>query len=140
MTHEEINETLFDNSIRFESVIYLAGALAQSDSLPDDLCELLDVETDETVSEAFPGFPLSLRDDGDCFLEFAAEWLIDNRRLGFLVKVATPVMTPVKGSSSLSFSWGRYRTKWIYADTMDGVVCEAVKWADGLRESEKESK
>lgn len=137
MTHAEINEQLFDNTIRFESVIYLAGALAQADSLPDDLRELLDDEDDKTIIQAFPGFPLSLRDDDDCFLEFAAEWLIDNQRLGFLVKAATPVMTYHKDSGGSHFSWGYYRTQWVYGETMDVVVTKAIAWADERREADK---
>lgn len=137
MTHTEIHEALFENTIRFERVIYLAGALSQPDSLQDDLRELLDEEDDETVSQAIPGFPLSLRDDEDCFLEFAAEWLLDNQRLGFLVKAATPVMTYHKGSKSSHFSWGYYSTKWVYGETMDEVVANVISWADECREAEK---
>lgn len=138
MTHSEIHEALSDSTTRFERVIYMAGALSQADSLPDDLRDLLEDEDDETLLQAFPGFPLSLRDDGDCFLEFAAEWLIDNGRLGFLAKAATPVMTYHRGSKSSSFSWGRYRTQWVYGETMDEIVAKAVAWADKQRAAEEE--
>ena len=137
MTPTEIHEALFENTIRFETVIYLAGALSQADSLPDDLRELLDEEDDATVAHAFHGFPLSLRDEGDCYLEFAAEWLIDNQRLGLLVKVATPVMKFDKKTESSMFSWGHYRTYWVYAETMDEVVSKAISWANERRAAEK---
>jgi hypothetical protein len=87
MTHDETHETLFDNTIRFERVIYMAGALAQGDSLPDDLREFLEEEDDTNILQAFPGFPISLLEDEEP--EFVAEWLIDNKRLGFLVQCSS---------------------------------------------------
>jgi hypothetical protein len=139
MTHDETHETLFDNTIRFERVIYMAGALAQGDNLPDDLRDFFGDEDDKTVLECFPGFPLSFREEGYAtLLEYAAEWLIENYRMGYLVQVATPVMTYHKESGASSYSWGRYRYQWVYGHTMSEVVYKAVQWAKGQRESEKE--
>lgn len=137
MTHNEIHEALFDNTIRFEQVIYMAGALGQADSPSQDLRDLLEEEDDETILQAFPGFPVDVLDDPDVGIEFSAEWLIDNDRLGFLAKVATPVMTYHKESECSSFSWGYYRTQWVYGETMDEVVAKAIAWADKQREAEK---
>jgi hypothetical protein len=137
MNHSEIHEALFDNTVRFESVIYLAGALAQADSLPCDLRELLEMEDDATLLQAFPGFPLALRYEEDCLIELAAEWLIDANILGFLVKAATPVMTYHKESDTSYFSWGHYRTRWVYGESMDEVVIKVIGWAMEMRELEK---
>jgi hypothetical protein len=139
MTHDETHETLFDNTIRFERVIYMAGALAQAYSLPDDLRDFFGDEDDKTIRECFPGFPQILTgdEDDDVHIEFAAEWLIDNYRMGYLVQVATPVMKHHKKSGA-SYSWGYYSTQWVYGHTMSEVVYKAVQWAKGQRESEKE--
>lgn len=137
MTHNEIHEALCENTIRFERVIYLAGATAYASSLAQDLRHFLDDEDDKTVIQAFPGFPASLRDDEDDALELSAEWLINEQRLGFLVQVATPVMLHSKASTGCSFSWGRYTVEWVYGETMDEVVAKAIAWADKRRRAEK---
>lgn len=137
MTHSEILEAFFENTIRFERVIFMPGALADANSLAQDLRDWLEEEDDKTILQAFPKFPLPLRDEKDCFLEFAAEWLIDHQRLGFLVQVATPVMQHSKSNKSSIFSWGYYSTRWVYGETMDEVVSKAIAWANKRREFEK---
>lgn len=136
MNHREITEALFEASVRFDHVIYLAGALSQGDSLPPGLSDFLIEEDGTTIGEALPGLPQSfLTEDDDTCREFVAEWLIDNGRLGFMVQAATPVMTRMSPTSR-HFSWGYYSTQWLYGDTMEEVVSKAVDWARERRDAE----
>jgi len=128
----EILEKLMDASARFEQVIFLPGALAAGDVMSDDLTEFFDYEDVETVESHFGKIPdwVSLNDANDI-----CEWLSTCERLGFLVKFATPVMSP-SGNGSRSFSWSYYSTKWIYAETIDAAVEKGLAWVKECRASE----
>lgn len=127
-----IFENLMDASARFEKVIFLAGALAAGDAMSDDLTEFFDYEDIETVESYFGKIPdwVCLNDTNDI-----CEWLSTCDRLGFLVHVATPVMSPTSNGSR-SFSWGYYNSKWIYAETMDAAVEKALAWVKECRANE----
>jgi hypothetical protein len=135
MNHTEINETLFEHTIRIENLIYLAGALT-TDSLPPVLNDLIEEDPDR-VSETFPEMPSSILEDEDSAVESVREWLVDNQLLGFMVQVATPVMTPLS-ADAWRYSWGYYRTQWIYAETLAEALSKATRWADECRELERE--
>lgn len=135
MNHQQISEALRGAAVRFERCVFLAGALADFESLPDDLSGFLEDCSTEDIQEVINGFPTELLEDADVANELAAEWLIANGRLGFLVNVATPVMERIT-KSARSYSWGYYRTKWLYGETMASVVQQALAWATTCRDAE----
>jgi len=124
-----ILEKLMDASARFEQVIFLPGALAAGDAMSDDLTEFFDYEDIETIESSLGKIPswVNLDDTNDI-----CNWLSTYELLGFLVKFATPVMSP-SGNGSRSFSWGYYSTKWIYAETIDAAVENGLAWVKECR-------
>lgn len=127
----ELNSRLEQASARIEKCIPLFGAFG--DERPnDDLAEFLDEADPEDFDRLFPGFAAD-PSDHEAFLYEAA----GNARMGFLVQVATPVMRPVT-KSSMSYSWGNYYTRWLYAETMDDIVTQAEAWAAERRLAERD--
>lgn len=106
----------FDNAlIRIEQILFIGGMLGSWDSPSHALRDALDDDLDAIVS-SIPGATHEeiehYGEDGGGFIE----WAIDTRRLGFLVQFGKPVM---RGSV---FSWGMYRTMWVYAETLDEAI------------------
>lgn len=128
----EIFEKLSDESARVDRVIFLAGALTNVDSMPDDIENFFDEEDAETIEKCLGEAPDWVDfDDTDS----VAEWLIQSAKLGFLVQFATPVMKVIS-EGCYSFSWGLYNTTWIYAETIDEAVDKGLEWVRERRASE----
>ncbi len=123
--HDKLSEA----ELSIHSVIYLSGALV-GDAVPDELEDLCD-EIDD-LSKVFPDAPEDVAHDS----ELLKEWLLELGRFGYLVKFATPVMRRL-GSDATSFSWSRYYTRWVYAETMDDAIELGTKWAAELRTAEQ---
>lgn len=132
----KILEKLFDASARIERVIFIAGALGAGDVMSDDLNEFFDDEDQEDIAKCLGDIPdwVDLDARGYERGEYVFEWLRDSKKLGFLVKFATPVMEPM--GKSRSFSWGYYNTKWIYADTLEEAVDKGLSWVEQRRAAE----
>ena len=130
---------LREHTIRFETIIYLAGALTAGANFPCSFGHLLNNEDDSTLLQVFPDFPLAMRDDCDRgeLLARASDWLTANGKLGFAIQVATPVMSPHKVGKGCSLGWGHYYTRWVYADSLEEGVHKAIAWATTRREYEK---
>lgn len=124
----QLNFTLEESTVRIEKCIPLFGAFS-CDEPSAELEEFFDEASDADFDRLFHGLDV---DNMDTFLQS----LILSERLGFLVQIATPVMRPF-GGTSFQYSWGHYYTRWIYADSIQHLVDQAVAWAAERRESEK---
>ena len=131
-----------DNMQYGERFIYLAGALCELDALPDVLEEkFIDYLAVEDIVEVFsgmPGYVLEALEQGNrgC-AEVFAEWLVDSRKFGFLVHMETPVMQPHPGGSC-SYTWGRFTSRWFYADTLDQAFEKGFAWVESVRSRERQ--
>jgi hypothetical protein len=133
-------EKLDDATARLEQVICIAGAIGDGMSFAEPLRGFL-VEDLDTMRKCFGTFPESVfdsleSDDNQEIAEAFSEWAIETDHLGFVVQIATPVMTP-RGEDSNSYSWGYYSTRWVYADTFDGAVDAGLLWVDERRKAEQ---
>lgn len=138
---EKLREYLNDATLRMDAVLLLAGMLNNGDAVAGPLSEMLADDLDESgMRRCFPGSPPALLDemnDERGFCESFCEWAIDTGKLGFVVKFARPVMTWNLKADASSFSWGRYNTAWLYADTLDEVVARGLEWAAEREAAEK---
>lgn len=130
--HSQVFEKLYDETTRVEKVIYLAGAMASGDSFSDDLREFFEEEDEDAIESCFGPIPDGVELDEP---EFVYEWLVDAQKFGFLVQVATPVMKPL-GDGCTQFSWGHYRTEWVYGETLDSAIRLGLAWVAEMRELE----
>ena len=140
-TMEKLREQLADATLRMDAVLLLAGMLNNGDAVAEPLSELLADDLDESdMQRCFPGIPPALLDEMDDEREFRdsfCAWAIDSGKLGFVVKFARPVMTWNLQADAASYSWGRYNTAWLYADTLDEVMARGLEWADEREAAEK---
>jgi hypothetical protein len=132
-----IMEKLYDATARIESVIFMAGAMAATDAFPDDLNDFFDDEDVETIEKLFGKMPdwVDLEGRGYERAEGIFEWLKESKKFGFLVKFATPVMTP-SGPNSRSFSWGYYSTQWFYEESIEAAIEKGLAWCEERRAKE----
>lgn len=129
-------QQMFDKTVRIENMTLLAGVLCDLESVGEGPEEFLSRMEPEDVKDCFPGMPSEYVEEFcDGQYEAGLEWLLNKRKMGFLIQFATPVMEPVTGGGR-SFSWGLYRTKCVYADTLEDAVAQALKWADDERKRE----
>jgi hypothetical protein len=125
----------FDESVRINQVIWLTAAICDIDALPESLDEgfLEDMEASD-FRRIFPDYPKhdSEDDEDDDYPDACeyAQWLLDNRKFGYLVAVQTPVREP----GDTTFSWGYFSTKWIYVEEWNEE--EVARLALGLKNTE----
>lgn len=133
MAMNTMMEKLIDASLVADRVIYLAGALS-GDSLPDDLEAFFNDEDDETIEKCLGTIPewVDVDANGYSLAESVSSWLSDENKLGFLVRVTTPVMKPLKGGIR-TYSWSSFYLTWVYAETMDGALEQGLAWAEKRR-------
>ena len=135
---KDILYKLAEATARIERVILIAGAIADESAFSDDIDDFFDDEDEEDIEKCLGKIPDWVDLDGRGYerSESIYEWLTTSGRLGFLVKFATPVMTPT-GSNSRSFSWGYYSTTWVYADTFEAAIDKGMKWVETRRRAEE---
>lgn len=133
---KKLLQRFFDETARIEEMALLAGVLAD-DPLPDTVRDFLEDEEVETLEECFGPMPEHVKksvEAGD--IESIVEWLTYSEKFGFLIHMATPIMTPT-GENSASYSWGYYTTKWVYGDTLDAALEAGFAFVTNQREKEK---
>lgn len=128
-----IFETMDDALLRAETILHLGSQLTGGGA-PDSLIEG-PFEEDEAICEQF-GAPFDEMPRWE-LVEHLMEHCWMNQQLGWLVQFATPIRTFSKGSGHSSFSWGRYYTKWIYAETFEEAVDAGLAWAGDMKEKDR---
>jgi hypothetical protein len=138
-------EELDNATVRIDHLIWLPGLVTTDThldvpSFEEFIEEVFDYESVEI--ENLPELKTTLelaaeenlnRSD---FAEELASRFAFNRRNGFLAKIATPVTSNHK-DRGYTFSWGHYRTNWIYAETIDDLTNQAVAWAEAEHEKDR---
>lgn len=128
------HNALFDATVRIEEMWPFPMHEA-----PDRLVEALADSEGKLPDELKAHFAFMSEDDWDDMQDGgwqardlvgeAASDMFFRRQFGWLAVAATPVFTPT-GSGSASFSWGRYYTKLLFAETADGLLASAAAWAE----------
>lgn len=129
---KQVAYRFFNNTARIESMFLLAGVLPES-SLPEGISEFLFESSQEELEKVFGKINFDLYsaiEQGDS--EAIVQWLIDNEKYGFLIQMASPVKTATKVRGCRSFSWGHYRTGWVYGADLDEALDNGFKWVDDM--------
>ena len=137
--HILLMDRLEQATARVEKTVYIAAAIGGDfGGISDELVDLFE-EDEGTMRSCFgddiPGDLLAA--SGQHVAEAFGEWLSDTGRLGWLVQVATPVMTPRAGGTA-SFSWSRFCTHWVYAETFELALEGALSWVEERRAKERQ--
>lgn len=111
---------------RISALVYLAALLPHGEH---DLFDAVNSDVDGVFQALFPGEAESLDDDADM------GWLLvdrlnQQRKFGFLACIETPFFT-----GATAYSWGRYHMQWLYGDTMNDIVNQAIEFCAEKRKS-----
>lgn len=127
-THRDVCDRVFESIARVERVIYIAGGLTDPGELGHDLELFLEELLPEDAARLFGSLPSSVAEalDNDD-IEGLCEWLMQQGFLGYLVQMATPHTRRV--GDVVSYSWGYYKTRWFYAETVLSAMENGLAWA-----------
>jgi len=127
----------YNATARVDDIVLLASVLGEIDSMPTVMEDDFLQEDIGVMLSCFGPMPDEIKEayESEDYSEFLG-WLLDNDRFGFLLKFATPVMKHYD-SGGASFSWGHYRTKWVYGDTLEAALDSGFCWVDECRKKEK---
>ncbi|MBZ0104004.1 MAG: hypothetical protein K8H84_00085 [Sulfuricella denitrificans] len=122
MNLENLNNEFYELELRFDVLFLLSTVLVSDSSLPSELEDMIyDGDMDDFSS-------LGLAQEAeDWDKQEVIDWLIENKRFGWLCKAATPVRDYLD-ADSYSSSWSCYTTKWLYADDFDELLKRAKSW------------
>lgn len=127
----------YNSTARLENMVLLASVLGEIDSMPEVMEDDFLQEDVALMESCFGPMPEEIKKAYESvdYSEFLG-WLLDHDRFGFLLKFATPVMKHYPNGGG-AFSWGHYRTKWVYGDTLDAALDAGFCWVEECREKEK---
>lgn len=137
-------EELSESAVRIDHLIWLPSLVtldghASVPAFDEFVDEALDGYVEiEALPEIEATLELAEQEDMDA-TEFAEELLSRlafNRRNGFLAKIGTPY-TYNHRDGGFTFTWGHYRTIWIYAKSLDNLTDQAVAWAKVQHEADR---
>lgn len=138
MRNKDIFRQFDEATARTGAIIYLATEAY--DSCSDQLRTFLEDHSNEEIIRAFDGAlpELALDDFGDEEIEPAEFFgILSERRIdGFLVRFETPVRN-WHSPTSFGYSWGHYKTQWIYRPTLVAVLEAGITWAIQAAESDR---
>lgn len=125
----------FDNA-RIEALFWLPSIISCGSPPTSfhDACEEI-LDGDHQCGDDLPEIAsiISLRGDEELSDREAVEELAaafaQNDRVGFLFCAAVPV-TSDHSHGGYRFSWGHYRTAWLYAETIEAVRSKLIAWAE----------
>lgn len=117
---------------RFDVIAHLGG-MTGDDSFPEVLEQALDEELEDVAIALGVPAKRASTIEKDELLELARR----KRKYGFLLKVATPVRNYFEGNSC-SFSWGHYRTTWIYSEDMIESLPTVEAWVEARCAEDRE--
>ncbi len=119
MDNMQAAQLVFDrNSFRIGALFWLATC-NDGMSVPD---ELKDAIEDGDALDAFSPLP-DYCESGN--VDEVLGWLLDERKLGFLARVETPIPTAVHESGYSTHGWGMYTQRWVYAESLDEMLAVA---------------
>ena len=133
MDHSKITEEFAEDQIRTETIIHL-GTMCHDYAFPDVADDAFSMDIDEMWEAMGLAGP---DDDEDASNDSIGSYLMDNKKLGFLVKVATPIPERFTKTGYSTNGWGYYMTQWLYAETLEEVFEKAKVWAAEYIESKR---
>lgn len=130
-----LSQRFYEETARIEELILLAGCLGDY-SVPQQVEDFFEDKEWDVLQGCFGAIPARIKKDVEAGDNDALlEWLVLGNKFGFLLRMATPIMTP--RDNGASYSWGFYTTHWFYGDTLDAALEQGFEWVAKQREKEK---
>lgn len=138
----DASSKMFNATCRVEQIIWIPGAVADVEALPDafseTFVEYLPEATDAPLYEALPELACFVSTEVCPPPDEVAYSL--RKRSGFLVQAATPVFRAFGKTGDGIFSWGHYHTAWLYAPDESSIAEVVIKWAKVRRAVDKKAR
>ena len=133
---DELAQKFFDTNVRIEHLFWIPGICVQAPREFEDFIEH-DL-ADDCAPQVFESLPFlrGMIENGARGEDVLAEMAM-HRKNGFIFEASTPTPYDCRPDGSHSFSWGRYHTKWMYADTLEDMAAAAIAWANTILETAK---
>lgn len=117
IAHSDVIELAEEHVFRLNHVVYLAALLPHGEH---DLFDELDGFVEQVFDALFPGEMDDTYNDADMGWVLIDK-LVESGKRGFIARVETPDFV-----SDTSYSWGIYKQRWIYGETMNDVINQAI--------------
>lgn len=130
-----LSNLMYDNTARVDTILHLSAMYTEADAPASPLRDFFDDIDATTLARLFPWFVAPEDDEDEIDCEALLETAAMHREDGFLICISTPVMRH-RGTSA-SYSWGHYRTHWVYAQTFEAAIEQGLAWVAEQRENEK---
>lgn len=118
---------LADATCRIEHLIWIPGAVANVEALPnvfeEQFFECLPDNPNQILIQQLP--VLKPFTNGRADVYELAEALVEVE--GFLIQASTPVKD-FHDRNSFVYSWGRYTTEWLYAEDFQSIPRVILEW------------
>lgn len=121
-------ELMAEIEVRLDTVIWLPGSGMAVSAETKALEEFREDMPEREDAPLYRQLPALAKFCGECPDDEDLSFAIGDIG-GFLVQAATPVRTYLDDDMS-QFSWGHYRTAWLYADSESQIAPVAKEWAE----------
>lgn len=130
-----LTELLSDATARLENIIWLPAAVGEGELTPEPLRELVELSKDQ-LERCFGTLPDWLLNsiENDFGTSSFADWIHEESKYGFAIKMATPMMS--HNAHGSTFSWSVYYTEWVYGETLFDAVITGLRWVAERRSKE----
>lgn len=133
---EKLLAAFEENVAQVEQVIFIGGATDGMRSA-EALEEFFEDLTSKTAERLFGELPPHIDDAiEDQDTDEIIHWLMQERKVGFLLQFATPDMRVTQSGLGRSYSWGCYFTEWFYGDTFTDALRQGFEWVGEIRVEE----
>lgn len=127
-------DRFFQKTARIENMFLLAGVLP-CDSFPEALRDFFRAESWDDIKECLGDIPDDIMDEIEDNENAVAEWLMNQKKLGYLIQFATPFKK--YNGPVATYSWGHYYTKWVYGENLDAALNEGFSWVEKSHAEDK---
>jgi hypothetical protein len=125
---KEFVRSLAESIVRVDKLIWIPGLAS---CFSDDFRELVenDIGGSRDIFERIPWIETFSGDPDDIVVE-----LIIRGLTGFFAHLSAPIPTAFPYEGSIEYSWGYYRSRWVYADSLDEIAALAKTFRDKTNE------
>lgn len=118
-------------NVRVEKIIWIPGAIGCGSVSRDfkDFCDdVIDPDVKPPVIPFLEKYYIQDETFDANVINDIAEEFIANDMTGYLVQLSTPINTLNRDGKTYSYSWGYYKSQWVYVQSLDDLMQQIEHW------------